>query len=256
MIRKVFILIFIISTVLISAQREVLDQYPHGQYFYAGGINEFNKEVVKVVKQQKLLPCENVGEKYTIPIIVNENSTINYIKDFDTITIQKNKCAFDFARKIMPHLKRWIPAKENDKYIASITKIEIKPFYLYYSKDDPRSNEMKNPVYEKGMKSFASEIIFIFNKKVKKNEDKYASLTFVVNEKGEMEGFEIEGNYTENEKKDIVDELSRIKGKWKPASFNGIPLKFKLRQPLRQNFDVQIENEENMKSMNQMMYNR
>ncbi|MCU7614653.1 hypothetical protein N0B16_09425 [Chryseobacterium sp. GMJ5] len=255
MINRIILLICIISANQIFAQKEVLGQYPMGQNFYIGGIDGLNKEMVKIVKEQNIPPCENIAEEYTVQVLVNEDSSINYVKDFDSIKIQKNKCAFDISRKLIPNLKRWIPAKEQDKFVAAIAKIEIKPFYLYYSKDEPRKNETKNPVYSKGMASFGNEVTSIFQSRINKNEDKRSALLFVVNEKGEMEDFKIEGDYTESEKKSIIKDLSRIKGKWQPATFNGIPIKTRLRQPLLQNFDLQMQAEEMRRSADQNIYN-
>lgn len=253
--KRLFILIFLISINFIFAQKEVLDSYPPGQDFYAGGKNQLTKEIVEIIKKQKLTPCENSGERYSLQILVYENSTISYVKDFDTLDIQKNKCAFDLSRKAIPYLKRWIPAKEDGKYIAAITKIEINPFYLFNSREEPSKNETKQPTFKKGFEAFGYEIRSIFEKKIKKNEDKRASLKFAVNEKGDMEDFKIEGNYTENEKKDIINELSKIKGKWNPATYNGIPFKYWLRQPITQNFDIQTDIEDRSKATYQNMYN-
>ena len=255
MIRKLSLIIFCTFINLVSAQKEVLDRYPPGQDFYAGGGNQLFKEMVKIVKEQNLPPCENRTEKYNLQILIYENSTISYVKDFDSIEIQKNKCAFDFSRKIMPHLKKWMPAKEEGKFVAAIATVNINPFYLYYSKDEPIKNVEKRPTFKKGMESFGFEIKSIFERKIKKNEDKIVSLKFAVNENGDMEDFEIQGSYTENEKKEIINQLSKIKGKWNPATFNGVPFKFWLQQPIRQNFDIQTEFEGRTKDMYQNIHN-
>ena len=256
MITKILTLISIISINLFFAQKEVLDGYPYGQDFYAGGKNELEKEMVRIVKEQKLLPCENNEEQYFVQILVNEDSSINYVKDMDSLNINKNKCAFDFSRKIFPHLKRWIPAKENGKYVSAITLVQINPFYLYHSKDDPKKNEMKNPTYKKGMNAFMEESRKIFEQTIRRNEDRKGDITFTVNEKGEMENIIISGDFSENDKKNIINSFSRIKGQWNPATFNNIPVKTKLRQPIVQNFDIQMEVEDEMKqSMYQNMRN-
>ncbi|NIF07277.1 hypothetical protein F3J23_17800 [Chryseobacterium sp. Tr-659] len=255
MIKKFLLLITFFTTKLIFGQNEVLDKYPYGQDFYAGGLNQLNKEMVKIVKEQKFLPCEKTEEQYNVQILVRENSTISYVKDFDTVNIQKNKCAFDFSRKIIPHLKRWMPAKVNGKFIGAIARIEINPFYLVNSKDDPSKNEKKNPTFKKGIKAFGFEIKSIFERYVKKNEDKRAWLTFVVNENGEMEDLKIEGDFSDYEKKDIINSLYRIKGKWNPATFNNIPIRAKISQPILQQFDLQVELENQNKMMDQNFQN-
>lgn len=251
MIKKILLFITFFATKLIFAQNEVLDKYPYGQDFYVGGVNQLTKEMVMVVKEKKLLPCEKSEERYNVQILVHENSTINYVKDFDTLEIQKNKCAFDFSRKIIPHLKKWMPAKVNGKFIGAIAKFEINPFYLVNSKDDPSKNEKKGPTFKKGIKAFGFEVKSIFERFVKKNEDKRALLTFVVNENGEMEDFKIEGDFFDYEKKDIINSMSRIKGKWNPATFNNIPIRAKITQPIFQQFDLQRELEDQDKIMDQ-----
>lgn len=255
MIKKFLLFIIFFTTKLIFAQNEVLDKYPYGQDFYAGGVNQLNKEMVKVVKEKKLLPCEKSEERYNVQILVHENSTIHYVKDFDTVEIQKNKCAFDFSRKIIPRLKNWMPAKVNGKSIEAIAKIEINPFYLVNSKDDPSKNEKKGPTFKKGIKAFGFEVKSIFERFIKKNEDKGVLLTFVVNENGEMEDFKIEGDFFDYEKKEIINSLSKIKGKWNPATFNNIPIRAKVSQPIFQQFDLQIESEEQNKIMDQNFHN-
>ena len=254
MIKKLLLLSLLFLIKNLYCQIEVLESYPYGQNFYVGGIYQLNKEMVQIVKAQKLLPCEK-GEKYSVKVIVYDNSTINYVKDFDTLEIKKNKCAFDFSRQLFPYLKKWMPAKENGKFVAAIAKIDVMPFYLFHSKDDPKDNVMKNPTFKKGIEAFGFEVKSIFERYIKRNEDKRVSLTFVVTENGEMEDFKIEGDFSENDKKSIISSLSRIKGKWNPATFNNIPYRARMRQPVTQQFDWNIQIDENNKMMNQNYYN-
>lgn len=256
MIRNILLLALFFIINISYAQIEVLDRYPFGQDFYAGGQNQLNKEMVKIFKDQKLQPCEKSEEKYDVQIIVYENSTISYVKDFDTLEIQKNKCAFDLSRKIFPYLKRWVPARENGKVIAAITKIQVKPFYLYNSKEDPTKNEEKSPTFKKGLPAFQFEIKSVFEKYIKNNKDQRSSLTFVVNEQGDMEDIKIDGDFSEADKNDVIKSLSRMKGKWNPATFNNTPIKTRMRQSIIQEFDMRLELEEKEKQIYQNRYNR
>lgn len=240
---KLKIFILITSIFFISIDAQVLPQYPDGQDFYEGGIKALNREIVKIVKENNLLPCA-VGEEYTIPIIIKQDSKIAYVKDFDTVTINKNKCAFNYSRKIIPYLKKWIPAKTDQQNVSAIAKIKIQPFYLYYSKDNPEENLFTNPVYgdkRNGLIAFQQQLSSIFEKRIQANEDKITYLVFIVNTEGGMEDFVIEGNYTENQKRELIKDLLRIKSKWIPGKFNNIPVKMRMRQPIRQNFDFEIE---------------
>lgn len=256
MIRRLLLLLLLGLMDILYAQTGVLERYPYGQDFYGGGMNQLKKEMVKIVKEQNLMPCNESYEKYSMPIVVYENATVSYVKDFDTLEIQRNKCAFDFGRKIIPYLKRWMPAKENGKFVAAITKIEIYPFFLINSKEDPSKNEIKNPAYIKGQSRFNDEVASIFSRKISRNEDKRSFLIFIVNEKGEMEDFKVLGRYAESEKNDIIKELSKIKGKWTPATFNGIPLKYRLILPLAQEFDLQMKINDSQNSIERELNKR
>lgn len=237
----IFLIIFSLNTSAQEKVQEVLGEYPPGQFFYIGGELALRKEMVAAVKKEKLLPCENTEESYTVNILVNPDSSINYIKDFDTATINKNKCAYDFSRKVIPHLKRWIAAKENDSFIGAVVRIQITPFILYHSKDDPRDNKFIETRYKDGRDAFAEEVRKNMERLVTKNEDKRIYLTFIVNEEGGLQDFLVEGNCTDYEKRRVVESFSKMKGKWVPATFNGIRMKSKMRVPITQQFNVEFE---------------
>lgn len=239
-IRILLLFLLIISNQLF-AQVHVLESYPLGQDFYVGGLNGLEKEMVGIVKKEGLLPCENTDENYTVNILVYADASIKYIKDFDTIKIKKSKCAYDFSRKVIPHLKRWLPARIDGNPINAVTKISVQPFILYYSKDDPKDNKVISPRYKRGTNDFAEDIKRIMQDFIERNEDRKTFLTFVVNEDGIMQNFGIEGSFTDAEKRRMIDRFSRIKGKWEPATFNGIPRRVYMRQPIFQFFDIQFE---------------
>ena len=246
---RLLLLILIITTNLLYAQKEVLETYPSEQNFYVGGLAGLNKEMVKIVKEQSLLPCDDV-QKYVINILVNEDKSINYVKDPDTVGIQKNKCAFDYSRKIFPYLKNWIPARQNGKLVSAIAQVMVEPFFLYHSKDDLSKNEFKKVEYKGGINSFRNKVRNIFEDRIKKNENKWTGLSFTINKKGEIEDVELLGFFSDIEKKKIIYDILRIKGTWQPATFNGIPFKSRSSISLIQNFDLGFEHEKNKILMN------
>lgn len=248
--KQCLLLILLIVTNLLYAQKEVLESYPPQQNFYVGGLTGLNKEMVKIVKEQNLLPCDGEEERYVITILVNEDKSINYVKDADSVEIQKNKCAFDYGRKIFPFLKSWIPAREDGKLVSAITKIMIEPFFLYHSKEDLSKNEFKKVEYKGGINSFRNKVKNIFEDRIKKNENKWTGLTFSINKKGEIEDVELMGAFSDIEKKKIIYDIISIKGTWKPATFNGVPFKSKSSMSLVQNFDLGFEHEKNRILMN------
>jgi|GEM_PF-3375344 len=239
--KKLIFLFFFILFQMSYAQLEVLAGHPRGQSFYIGGINALQKDMIQIVKNKELLPCARTDEKYHVKILINADATIKYVKDFDTININKNKCAFDYSRKIIPALKRWIPAREGDKYIGAIAEFEIEPFFLYYSKEDPKDNKSTGPRFKRGIKNFTYEMKRIAEKHAHKNEDKLSFITFIINEEGVMVDFNVEGDYSESEKKNIINDLYKIKDTWEPRIFNGIPVRTQIKQVLRQKFAPELE---------------
>lgn len=229
-IRKIFLLTFIVMANTLYSQRNVLDSYPYQQNFYVGGLDGLKREMVKIVKEQNILPCERSDEKYTIEVLVNEDSSINYIRNSDTLMVHNNKCAFDISLKVISYLKEWIPAKVNNVNVAAIAKIKIDPFQLYHSKEDPSKNEIKRPVYKKGMEDFEYRLGVIFKDKMK--VDEHIKVDFTVNEAGIIENVKITGEYSDIEKRNLGREISQtIKG-WIPATFNGIPIKSTVGVPI------------------------
>jgi hypothetical protein len=239
--KKLIFLLFFILFQMSYAQLEVLASHPRGQNFYIGGINALQKEMIQIVKNKELMPCARTDEKYNVKVLINADATIKYVKDFDTVNINKNKCAFDYSRKIIPALKRWMPAKEGDKYIGAIAEFEIDPFFLYYSKEDPKDNEWKSPKFKKGIQNFSSQMKEIFEKYVDQNKYKHSSVSFFINEQGIMEDFIVNGGYSEAENKNIIRDLHKIKGTWEPGTFNGNPRKYRANQMVYEESPSQYE---------------
>ncbi|RKS96733.1 hypothetical protein [Chryseobacterium defluvii] len=240
MIKNLFLLILFVSFNTLQAQQEVLERYPYGQSPYEGGTDALILEMIQVIKKNEFSPCPST-EKYMLPILVNADASINFVKDPDTVSVFKNKCAFEFSRKLISYLKKWKPAVENGKPVGAIAEIQIEPFYLYYSKENPKLNEYKKPKFKNGMKVFGGHVKNIIEKNLSTNEDKKLYLSFVVSEKGVAENFQIDGNYTAAEKANMANELKKIKGEWEPATFNGIPMKFKFYNEFNQEFSFDYE---------------
>ena len=119
--------------------QDVLGHYPLNQHPYIGGQNALEKELVASFKILGLTDCPTEQE-YEMPVLVEADSSIKFVKDFDTININKNKCAFEIGRKLVPNLKRWIAANIDGKFYPAITKIKIAPYFLTNSKENPKEN--------------------------------------------------------------------------------------------------------------------
>lgn len=237
--RRIFLFILLLSADLVFAQKEFLERFPEDQHFYVGGKTFLMKEMVNIVKEKGLSPCANSNENYIQKLLIYEDGRAVFVKDEDTANIQANRCAYEFGRKVLSNVpKKWLPAKENGKMISAIAYVEISPFYLYNSKPNPKDNIYTFPKLKKG-NYYNNEVSRIMSSHIHKNESKQSSLSFIVNELGDIEDVKIFGDYTDLQKRDISRDVMKIKGQWIPATYNNIPIKYLVRQKFSQEFDFE-----------------
>ena len=240
----IYLFILFLTFFKVSAQNEMIiyDQYPNGQDFYYGGKKKFYKDVKDVIIKNKIEKCSDNNESYQIAVIVKEDAKINLIKDFDSIYIQKNKCAYEFARKILPYLNGWKPANFNNKNLNAITKIWFFPddlFENYYEGYSDHFESISLPEYPGGINEFRKELSknFNFNSNRMGNFMIKIELQFVINEDGNMENILITGDEDKGFRNAVIRALSKIKKTWKPARNKNIPVKYRFRIPLTMSFE-------------------
>ncbi|PZU14883.1 MAG: hypothetical protein DI622_13050 [Chryseobacterium sp.] len=228
------------------AQTEILEKYPYGQDFYVGGLNGLNKEMRTVLKENKLKPCVNDEEKYLVSVLVNPDKTIQFVKDFDTINIEKNKCAYNLSKKILRYLKNWIPAKVNEGNVKAIASFTVNPYFLFNNKVKKiYGNKDIEPVFERGASSFQREVKKILESYIKENiNSRKISIMFVINENGMFENLRILNlQIDEITEKDLIKDILSIKGKWTPGTRNGMPIRYNMHLYFEQEFSFEVEKE-------------
>ncbi|MPL56846.1 hypothetical protein SDC9_02337 [bioreactor metagenome] len=238
-------LLFSFIAISLQAQIDVYDKYPIGQDFYKGGLSDFYKDIRKVIKKKNLKPCENENEKYLVNLVIYADKKVSLVKDFDTLNIQKNKCAFDFSKSVLPYLDNWQPAKLDGKEVNAIAQFMIDPYFLFYHKfKNPNPDVEKPPVFEKNIKLFQKEVRRIIESYIKENiSGRKISLSFTITELGALEDLRITNLQLEEiDKEEIIKEILRIKGKWKPGTRNGKPVKFRMNLTFEQEFNLELEN--------------
>lgn len=250
--------LFLFFTIFLNAQTEVYDRYPFHQDFYKGGLSVFYKDIRKVIKKNKLMPCSNEDEKYLASVLVYSDKKINFVKDFDTINIQKNKCAFDLSKSILPYLDNWQPAKVNGKEVNAITQFMIDPYFLFHNKyKKVYLNEEKPPVYEKSLADFQYEVKRIIESYIKENiSGRRISLSFTITETGLLQDLRISNlQLDEIKEKDIIRDVLSIRGKWKPGTRNGLPVKYRMNLSFVQGFNFDLEKQK-FEEMERGRFNR
>ena len=218
-----------------NAQLDVFDAYPPSQEAYYGGLIGLYKDIHNVLIEEDFSICENKNEHYRVVVMVKPDSKVSFVKDFDTININNNKCAFDLSKKVLPHLKRWKPAEVNKEKVSALFTFEFFP-------DDLKQNYVenyKNPYANRteaqfpgGLKKFREIFSSIFNLNIiKEVSETKIIIQFMVDEKGQISNIEVFGG-NEEAKKEVINTISRIKDKWTPATVRSVPIKSKYKFPI------------------------
>ena len=87
-----------------------------------------------------------------------------------------------------------------------------------------------NPTIKGGIDAFSKIVYNIFYNLPEVDFAERSSISFIVDATGKMKDIVVLGNHSPKEKKDIIRDLERLKLKWIPGSFNGIPKSFRMKQ--------------------------
>lgn len=240
-IKNVLFFIFFLSFNLIHSQ-QIIELYSASEPYYSNGNEGLLLDMIKVAKDNEMQPCP-IEQEYSPSVLVNVNSKIKFVQDFDSLNIAKNKCAFDFTKKMLPHLKNWQVLNRKGTNYPAIAKFKVQPFFIYHSETDPKKNKTTFPVFPKGINKFRQYVGDIFSRELKDNKRTSYSLTFVIDENGDMKDIDILVYPVEKmkNKDDLIRQILKIAGKWKPATFNNVNIKYSMRLPLLQEFDMSWE---------------
>lgn len=232
-----FFLLFIIFMFYSAAAQEqpfIHPQYPAGQDFYEGGSKQLYKEIHNTLRKLAIEPCLNEEVRYTGSVLVRENSKISFVKDFDSVNITANKCAYDIFRKVLPHLKKWKPAVIDGKTVNAVSQFTLVPNHLfnYYQEGYFYTEEVKNAEFPGGLTAFRQEILKNFRAHVvPTGMIKRVVVHFVVGRDGRIEDVTAEGD-SPHVNAEALRTVYRIKTLWKPATKYGVQVRARYKLPL------------------------
>lgn len=247
---RILSLIIILFSRLLTAQ--ILDEFPKKQEFYKGGVTELYKDIHQISLNKKLSTC-NKKEIYQAKLLLTKDSKIKFITDFDSVNINKNKCAYDFTLEVLKELKnsdKWISAKVGEKHFDSIIRLFFVPNHLlenYTENYNPYKfyipvtyaggvDKMNKDIHDQFMAIFSD---YHVNGKL--------FLDFVVDENGEIVNPIITPKVdNQSFNQDIFRALNRTKGQWISAKLDGISVKSRMTIPL--NFSVNFYDYEDPKN--------
>ena len=239
---SIFLMMFIFCDVAAQDKPVIYEAYPVGQDNYVGKKIGLYQDIKNAATKLQLQPCDR-KEIYTATVLVEPTGKIKFVKDVDSVYIRNNKCAYDFSKKLLPYLNRWIPAKVNNQPVPALTTFEVHPFIIHHSKENVSQNLYKEPQFSKGINEFRMLMGDTFMRLIKNNKDARMVMTFVVNEEGTMEDIAFNGSFDEKVLAAAKYETERLNRKkmWKPATFNGIPIRHRFNMPVRQEFSFELE---------------
>ena len=236
---KKITILFLFLFGIIDAQ--ILEQYPSNQTDYVGGNVQFYKDFNKILKEKKLQPCENKNENFSFKIVVYPDNTIKYVKEDDSSVLEKNKCAFDLTREVAKYLKGWNPAIVDGKKVAALTSFWIFPNELFGELKDGYNpvNDLEMAMYDGGINNFRKKVFQSINlSRYTFNGTFRLEVTFIIERDGKMSDVILAQSTGLKEFDEmVIDGISRIKNKWKPANIHGIPVRSRFRLPLAFSMD-------------------
>lgn len=233
MMKNISLILLIFPAFLFS---QVLDEYPKKQTFYKDGLVNFYKEAHEFLASNQVKECSD-KEIYVPRILVTAEGIVKQIKDYDSLTIKNNKCAYDLSQLLMKNLKNWTPALVNGNKFGALGEFIVYPKDLMsnYKENYNADNFVMNAQYPDGNKKFDKEFHDNFmslfsdyhiNGKI--------NLEFYVNEIGELVHPRI---YPPIDNKafntDFMRTFKRLKKIWKPALYQNIPIKQRIAFPIQ-----------------------
>ena len=212
---------------------QVHEQYPVNQPFYTGGQAGMMKDMIRIAREHRIPKCKNKNESYSPSVLVYPDGKINLVKDFDSVTVAKNKCAFEFTKAVLPHLKGWVPAVVEGNKVKAIAKFTVLPFFISTSKVNPEENIFTPPTFSDGMEALNKKISLVLTNDVLRNTDQPLTIILLINNQGMLSGSAVlYGGTDAGDIHKVSPRLKNISGDWAPATLNSVTFDWFLLIPM------------------------
>lgn len=234
---KVFFIVCVCNNLVSNAQ--ILDEYPQNQDFYKGGLTSLYSKIHEISVKRNLQTCSNKNEIYHAKVLVTKDNKLKFIKDFDTLSINKNKCAYDFTMSVLRDLKddaNWQAAMVNNQKYDAVARLFFVPNHIInYKQNYTPYQYYIPPVYKGGVKKQQKDIhdnfMAIF-------ADFHVNggfiLDFVIDENGGIQNPILTPEINNADfRQRIFQSLKRLNKKWNPAVLDGVNVKARMSIPLK-----------------------
>lgn len=234
------ILFFTFLAFSITYSQEIYE-FPEDQTDYIGGNVQFYKDFRKVIIDKNMQPCEDKRESISFKIVIYPDKKIKYVKDENTATVEKNKCALNLSKEVAKYLTGWNPATVDGNKVIALTSFWIIPHELFQELPegyDP-ANNYAMAEYEGGINKFRKKVFQSIDLTRFKFSGKFKlQVTFTIDSEGNMSDIKLdEGTGLKAFDDMVIRGISTIRNKWIPATVNGFPVKSHFRLPLSFSMD-------------------
>lgn len=235
----ILMLILLLRFSLAYSQTDILERFPENQMPYEGGYKGYYKDFHDIIVEKKLQPCTNSGELYQFSVLIQPDSSIQFIRDLNTKVVETNRCAYNLAREVAKYQKGWKPALVDGIKRAAVARFIVFPddfFNNYRAGYYPLFNA---PVYndygKDHLEHFRKELVSKLDlRRFSWNDIFTVETEFMITKDGKLtDAVLTKKTGLEEFDKMVLMTFKDMKKKWKPATVNGQPIDFRFRLTLR-----------------------
>jgi len=224
----------------LAAQETVIyDAYPFGQEAYLGGKKQLYRDIHKALLENKIDKCKDSIQSYKVKLIVKQDASIVFVKNPDSIYINKNKCAYELSKNVLKYLKNWKAAEHKTGKLNAMYEFDFFPTDLFeeYEENYIGVHLDKNiPQFPGGITEFRNQFQKIFSYP---NSDFKGLIKcevyFMIGKDGLMTNLIVKSSpYNSDIEKSIINALQKMKKtKWiLPKNYSSLKELYRARFPL------------------------
>ena len=238
MMKKISSILFLVFFFCLQAQITNYSFYPYNVEAYENGDLGLYKDLHLALSKFEYQKCNPEDEAY-VQVMVFPDKTIKMVRFENASTLVDNSnCASELAKKALTYLRNWKPLIKENVPVNGIYGFRFRPNDLGEAfTEDYRIIETM-PLYDfkedGGINKFRED----FFKRLSVNGFNWNAtfrleVVFVVNQSGELEDIHLEesSGIPEFDRR-LISAIKGIRKKWKPATINGVPVKYRFRLPV------------------------
>jgi hypothetical protein len=230
------------SQFLFSQETIIYDQYPPLQEAYVGREKLLYKEIHDILIENKFQKCEDSTQSYRVKLIVKQDSSILFVKNPDSVYVEKNKCAYQLSKKVLPYLKNWRPAEHNKEKLNAIYEFNFTPSDLFENYNENYMGffiDRNIPQFPGGINEFRKQFQNKFDPPFLGIKYITGEIVFSINNDGKIVDIKVVTTpYNPKYEKGLITAIQKISTKWIiPKGYDYLKKPYHFRLPISFTFD-------------------